>query len=133
MPHTRGDLPLATRERVQESPFVLSPFVFSDTQQDRGSPAASGHDQRFARPPEAPEHTRGAVSQIGDRDAPGAAGHRYARTWLRWICWALSTTCEVMLTISSTVASFCMAATGLARPSRIGPTADAPPIARAIW
>jgi hypothetical protein len=133
MPHTLRDLLFATRERPQDLPFVLCALVFPDAQQDRSGPAPLGHDQRRARSLHAPEHTRGAVSQIGDGHALGAAGHCYARTLLRCICWALSTTCEVMLTISSTVASFCMAATGLDRPSRIGPTAEAPAIARAIW
>src|SRR5690348_8177048 len=34
-----------------------------------------------------------------------------ARSFCCCCCWACSTTCEVMFTISSTVASFCIAAT----------------------
>jgi hypothetical protein len=38
-----------------------------------------------------------------------------------------------MFTMSSTVDSFGSAATGRARPSKIGPTADAPPSTFSVW
>ena len=86
----------------------------------RGSESGPGSATRAGTAPgggisRSPRH-RGPPEQV------------YARICSLRHCCAFSTTYAVMLTISSTVASFCSAAHRLGdTPSRIGPTADALP------
>ena len=49
MSDTVGDIALAAQQREQDLPLVLCPFIFTDSPEDCGGPAALRDDDRPAR------------------------------------------------------------------------------------
>src|SRR5205085_2149320 len=93
------------------------------------------HRARFSKTEAAHNTARHRLATMYACNGPRYSATCYARfcSMRRCCCCALSTTYAVMFTISSTVASFCIAATGLLTPRRIGPTGVALPNIFIIW